>query len=76
MKIDAQIENMVEIEDSQYENYINVRQNHKHWFFYCGFLPNFNFKNIIPIYVKELLWQKWPISPNSKNFFFQIVKKI
>jgi hypothetical protein len=25
MRIDAQIENMVEIEDSQYENYINVR---------------------------------------------------
>jgi hypothetical protein len=30
MKIDAQIENMIEIEDSQYEDYINVEQNHKH----------------------------------------------
>jgi len=41
MKIDAQIENMVEIEDSQYENYINVRQNHKHWIFYWWMFSNF-----------------------------------
>jgi hypothetical protein len=41
MKIDAQIENMREIEDSQYENYINVRQSHKHWFFYWWIFAKF-----------------------------------
>jgi hypothetical protein len=38
-------------------------------FFIGGFLPNFNLKNIIPTYVKDFLWQKWPKLPNSIKFF-------
>jgi hypothetical protein len=32
---------MIEIEDSQYEDYINVEQNHKHWFFYWWIFAKF-----------------------------------
>jgi hypothetical protein len=44
-------------------------------FFWGKISPNFNLKNMILTYTKDLPWRKWPkFAPDFKYFFIKITR--